>query len=124
MAKLLCATAVLLIFIGLPDLAGAAVRVVTASRCDPYAEAVKQGLAALPAPPRDWTVVVFCTQPEWDAVRRRADAFRTNTAFTNAEAAYTYLNGPLLATRPVELRRVLQHEREHVRCRCDLREGN
>jgi hypothetical protein len=43
--------------------------------------------------PHDWNIVVACNEAVWQKLQRKADAQRTDTAFTNIRHRITVLNG-------------------------------
>ena len=76
--------------------------------------------------PKDWTFVLACTQTAWEKLQRLADAFQTNTGFTNVPGRITVINAriylempPLSGTTHPTPKLVLQHERGHIVCGCN-----
>ena len=75
--------------------------------------------------PKEWTVLVACNVLVWEQLQRNADAFETETAFTNLRGRITVLNGeiyreilPLRGTSHRTPRLVLRHELGHIICGC------
>jgi hypothetical protein len=55
----------------------------TANKVCPALTPAIQVINALPATyPKNWTIVVVCTQGEWEFLQRKDDAQKTNRAFT------------------------------------------
>jgi hypothetical protein len=80
----------------------------TAENCKDEFLPIRETLANLPIPD-DWTFVVACSPTVWDNLLRRTDGLgKTNTAFTNLKARYTYFNGSTFAPR------VAAHELGHI----------
>lgn len=80
----------------------------TAENCKGEFLPIRQTLNTLPVP-GDWTFVVACSPTVWDNLIRRIDGLgKTNTAFTNLEAHYTYFNGSTFSPR------VAAHELGHI----------
>lgn len=76
--------------------------------------------------PADWTFVLACTPIVWEKLQRMADAFETNTGFTNLQGRITVLNGriylempPLSGTTHPTAKLILQHEHGHILCGCN-----
>ena len=73
--------------------------------------------------PHDWTIIVACNDIVWQRLQRKADAQRTNTAFTYTQHGITVLNGLMYLEMPYGTdhpapRRVLKHELGHIICGC------
>jgi hypothetical protein len=70
--------------------------------------------------PRDWTVVIACSDSDWHYLQGEADAFGTRDAFTNIKGKTTVIRGELFLNppigRPAPL--VLLHELGHITCQC------
>ena len=80
----------------------------TPRSCQTQVERVRATLNRLPVPD-EWTFVIACSPNAWEALLRRADALgKTNTAFTNLEAHYTFFNGWNFSAR------VAAHEIGHI----------
>jgi len=87
----------------------------TAENCKREFLPIRQTLVTLPIPD-DWTFVVVCSPIVWDNLLRRTDGLgKTNTAFTNLEAHYTYFNGSNFSPRVAahELGHILGHTADH-----------
>jgi hypothetical protein len=99
-----------------------AIKLLTTNEACPPQPAAYEVIRSLPvAYPKDWTIVVTCTESEWQYVRRKADAMQTNNAFTNLEHRITIIHGQIFLDppqfRPAQL--ILLHELGHITCRCD-----
>lgn len=79
--------------------------------------------------PADWTIVVACNQVVWEEIKQKADALRTETAFTNLQKRITVINGGIYrATLPLlgvhkSPQLVLRHEAGHIICVCNDEEA-
>jgi len=80
----------------------------TPENCKTQFLPIQETLKTLPIPD-DWTFVVTCSPIVWDNLLRRIDGLgKTNTAFTNLEAHFTYFNGSNFSPR------VAAHELGHI----------
>jgi hypothetical protein len=76
---------------------------------------------ALPtAYPKDWTIVVACSEMDWQYLQCKGDAHDTNHAFTNLKGKITVVRGDMFLNpemgRPPRM--VLLHELGHITCNC------
>jgi hypothetical protein len=97
------------------------VSVVTTSKSCAALPVAVQTINHLPtAYPRDWTVVIACSDSDWHYLQRRADALGTRDAFTNIKGKTTFIRGELFSNPPIgrPARLVLLHELGHITCRC------
>jgi hypothetical protein len=115
--RLLCS--IPLLFVGSH---GYAIKLLTTNKiCRPQTAAVET-VRALPAEyPKNWTLVIACSENDWQSLRRKADAMQTNNAFTNLEHRITIIHGQIFLDppqfRPAQL--ILLHELGHISCQCD-----
>lgn len=94
-------------------------------QCKKITEPLIADLNAIPFP-RDWKIVVACTQTMWNEIQQQADASATHTAFTSLAGHMTVLNGTIYTHSGLFLegsglpfpRSVLQHELGLIRCQC------
>ena len=94
--------------------------VATGKSCAELPVAV-QTINRLPtAYPRDWTVVIVCSDSDWHYLQRKADALGTKDAFTNIKGKTTVIRGKLFLNPPISrpARLVLLHELGHITCQC------
>jgi hypothetical protein len=80
-----------------------------------------QTINALPtAYPKNWTIVIACSDAEWEYMQRKGDAHDTNHAFTNLKGKTTVVRGSIFTSpemgRPARL--TLLHELGHITCNC------
>ena len=81
-----------------------------------------QTINQLPAAyPKDWTIVIACSDAEWNFLQRKADAFDTHHAFTNFKGKMTVVRGdiflnPEMGRSPAF---ILLHELGHIDCACN-----
>jgi hypothetical protein len=70
--------------------------------------------------PRDWTVVITCSDSDWHYLQRKADAFGTIDAFTNIKGKTTVIRGEIFLNPRIgrSARVVLLHELGHITCQC------
>ena len=92
----------------------------TTGDCNQYALATQHVMATLKNVPKV-RVIVVCNDVTWHILQAKGDAEKTNTAFTNVKAHLTVLRGKVTED-PIELKRVLSHEFDHIRCQCSLGE--
>lgn len=93
---------------------------ITSKSCAALPVAV-QIINHLPTPyPRDWTVVIACSDSDWHYLQRKADALGTSDAFTNIKGKTTVIRGELFLNPPIgrPARLVLLHELGHITCQC------
>lgn len=93
---------------------------VSSKKC-PVQTAAVQTIRSLPSPyPEDWTIVVTCSDGDWEFLQRKADALQTDRAFTNLKAKITVVRGEMFLNpfpfRPPRL--ILLHELGHITCQC------
>lgn len=71
--------------------------------------------------PDGWTIIIACTDTQWEMLQRKADAQATKHAFTNLKARMTVVHGSMFIEKSVArpARRVLLHEIGHVQCGCN-----
>jgi hypothetical protein len=71
--------------------------------------------------PKDWTIVVACSDADWEFLQRKADAFETDHAFTNFQGKITVIRGEVFLNPPQfrPARLILLHELGHIVCHCD-----
>ena len=93
--------------------------------CEFAVRPLRAGLRTVPFP-KDWTLVLACNQIVWEKLQRLADAFQTNTGFTNVQGRITVINAriylempPLSGTTYPTPNLILQHEYGHIVCRCN-----
>jgi hypothetical protein len=80
-----------------------------------------QTISQLPiAYPKDWTVVVACSDSDWQYLQRKADAMSTKHAFTNVRGKTTVIRGELFLNPLIgrSVRLMLLHELGHIACQC------
>ena len=81
-----------------------------------------QTINALPvAYPKDWTIVIACSDGTWNYLQRKADAVDTHHAFTNYAGKMTVVRGsiflnPEMGRTPAF---ILLHELGHIDCACN-----
>ena len=119
MASVYSIALALLVFCGAAN-AKPTATIQTAGDCKAYALATQRAMVQLKDVPRV-RVIVVCSDVLWHRLQAKADAERTNTAFTNIRERLTVLRGSVTED-PIELRRVLAHEFDHIRCQCSLGE--
>lgn len=119
MARVYSIALALLVFCGAAN-AKPTATIQTTGDCKAYALATQHAIAQLKNVPKV-RVIVVCSDVLWHSLQAKADAEGTNTAFTNIRAHLTVLRGRVTQD-PIELRRVLNHEFEHIRCQCSLGE--
>ena len=84
-----------------------------AQSCRTQVQTVRASLSVFPLP-ENWTFVIACTPLIWDNLLRRIDGLgKTNTAFSNLQAQYTYFNGATFEVR------VAAHELGHIFARTE-----
>jgi hypothetical protein len=80
-----------------------------------------QTISQLPiAYPKDWTVVVACSDSDWQYLQCKADAMGTKHAFTNVKGRTTVIRGEMLLNPLIgrSVRLILLHELGHIACQC------
>ena len=99
-----------------------AVNVLTTNKLCPASVLAVQTINSLPvAYPKDWTIVIACSDAEWNFLQRKADAFDTHHAFTNFKGKMTIVRGdiflnPEMGRSPAF---ILLHELGHIDCACN-----
>jgi hypothetical protein len=102
-------------------LPASAVNVYSTSKACAALPLAVQTINSLPtAYPKDWSIVVACSDSDWKYLQRKGDAFDTNHAFTNLKGKMTVVRGDVLLNppmgRPAKL--ILLHELGHITCQC------
>lgn len=105
----------------LPDRSGHAVSVLATSKSCAGLPLALQTISQLPiAYPKDCTVVVACSDSDWQYLQRKADAMGTKHAFTNVKGRTTVIRGEMFLNPLIgrSVRLTLLHEWGHIACQC------
>ena len=98
-----------------------ALSVLTTNKICPVQAVAVETINSIPtAYPKDWTIVVTCSDGDWLFLQRKADAMQTDHAFTNLKAKITVIRGDVFLNPPQfrPARLILLHELGHIACRC------
>ena len=85
--------------------------------CNRSLTSLQYELRRLPYP-RDWQVMLVCSETAWQSVVKSADVTNTQTAFTVRVRKLTVVNAAIFRKMRSFYRRTLSHEVGHVVCDC------